>query len=208
MESVQSYSVFINDKVIRLGHFDFGGQVPDFYLSELDGLNDPTMLFKTPSKEIYIDIGPYFSDKQVFKKFGIGFKCIDAAGGIVVNEKGEILCIHRLGRWDFPKGKLEKGESPIAAALREVEEECGLPTVRKGVFEATTYHMYLLHHKWVLKRTYWYELQGDSHLKLMPQKEEGIGMVKWLTSLQIQDLFLPNTYPALVDLWNRYLFFR
>ena len=40
----------------------------------------------------------------------------------------EVLLVHRprYGDWSFPKGKLEPGEDPEAAALREVEEETGL----------------------------------------------------------------------------------
>ncbi len=38
----------------------------------------------------------------------------------------EILMIFRRGKWDLPKGKLDKGESLEACALREVEEETGL----------------------------------------------------------------------------------
>ncbi|MEU1018773.1 NUDIX hydrolase [Streptomyces sp. NPDC005898] len=52
----------------------------------------------------------------------------------------EICLVHRpkYDDWSHPKGKLKAGESPLAAALREVEEETGhrctpgarLPTVR------------------------------------------------------------------------------
>lgn len=39
----------------------------------------------------------------------------------------DVLVVHRprYDDWSFPKGKLEKGEDFIAAALREVEEETG-----------------------------------------------------------------------------------
>ncbi|MEJ7629416.1 MAG: NUDIX domain-containing protein [Nocardioidaceae bacterium] len=59
------------------------------------------------------------------------------AAGCVVWRYGsdelEVLVVHR-PRWDdwsFPKGKLDPGEAPIAAAAREVEEETGL-RVRLG----------------------------------------------------------------------------
>jgi 8-oxo-dGTP diphosphatase len=50
-----------------------------------------------------------------------------AAGGIVVRD-GRVLLVHRpkYDDWAFPKGKLERGETWEAAALREVEEETGL----------------------------------------------------------------------------------
>ena len=50
---------------------------------------------------------------------------VPAAGGLLTNDQGELLCIHRLGHWDLPKGKLEPGEILEEAAAREVQEECG-----------------------------------------------------------------------------------
>jgi 8-oxo-dGTP pyrophosphatase MutT (NUDIX family) len=54
-----------------------------------------------------------------------------AAGGVVWRGDGgrvEIAVIHRphRGDWSLPKGKLEPGETPDAAALREVSEETGM----------------------------------------------------------------------------------
>lgn len=57
---------------------------------------------------------------------------VRAAGGVVcrLGDDGttEILLVHRpsYDDWSFPKGKLERGETEEAAALREVEEETGL----------------------------------------------------------------------------------
>ena len=50
---------------------------------------------------------------------------IQAAGGLVVNEKGEVLFMFRRGKWDLPKGKLDPGETLEACALREVEGRNG-----------------------------------------------------------------------------------
>lgn len=57
-------------------------------------------------------------------------RVILAAGGILCRrapQGGEILVVHRkrYGDWTLPKGKLKPGESFVAAALREVEEETG-----------------------------------------------------------------------------------
>lgn len=38
----------------------------------------------------------------------------------------EFLVLRAYNYWDFPKGLVEKGEDPLAAAIREMEEEAGL----------------------------------------------------------------------------------
>lgn len=43
------------------------------------------------------------------------------------NPKPEFLVLHyEEGHWDFPKGKLEKNETPLQAAFRELEEETSI----------------------------------------------------------------------------------
>lgn len=44
----------------------------------------------------------------------------------VVNRKLRFLLLRAYRNWDFPKGLVEPGESPIDAALREVREETTL----------------------------------------------------------------------------------
>ena len=67
--------------------------------------------------------------KEMKRHFFSFFKVIEAAGGVVMNEKNDILVIFRSGKWDLPKGKIDKNESIRSAALREVMEETG---ERKG----------------------------------------------------------------------------
>jgi 8-oxo-dGTP pyrophosphatase MutT (NUDIX family) len=44
------------------------------------------------------------------------------------SEEGpQFLLIKANGRWSFPKGAMEKGETPEVTALREISEETGLP---------------------------------------------------------------------------------
>jgi 8-oxo-dGTP pyrophosphatase MutT (NUDIX family) len=46
----------------------------------------------------------------------------------VVRSGSDVVLVHRpkYDDWTLPKGKLEPGESPLEAALREVREETGL----------------------------------------------------------------------------------
>ena len=63
--------------------------------------------------------------EQAFSLFRQEFAAVEAAGGVVVNDRGEYLMIHRNGRWDLPKGHVEPGESTAECAVREVAEETG-----------------------------------------------------------------------------------
>ena len=69
-------------------------------------------------------------------------KKIIAAGGLVLNEKNELLMIFRRNKWDLPKGKLDEGESIEACALREVKEETGLQKLKLEKFIDITFHDY------------------------------------------------------------------
>jgi 8-oxo-dGTP diphosphatase len=53
---------------------------------------------------------------------------VRAAGGVVLNDAGQVAVVYRpkYEDWTLPKGKLEPGESWEDAAVREVEEETGL----------------------------------------------------------------------------------
>jgi 8-oxo-dGTP diphosphatase len=66
---------------------------------------------------------------------------VRAAGGIVVNDRGEVLLVHRdrYDDWSFPKGKAEPGESDEDCALREVEEETGLRCALGEELASTSY---------------------------------------------------------------------
>jgi 8-oxo-dGTP diphosphatase len=58
---------------------------------------------------------------------------VRAAGAVVTRKWGDVLLVHRpkYDDWSFPKGKLDRGEHVVTAAVREVAEETGLE-VRLG----------------------------------------------------------------------------
>ena len=60
-------------------------------------------------------------EEKLLKKFKKLIPTIKAGGGIVTNPEGKLLIMKRRGKWDFPKGKKEKGENIATCALREVE---------------------------------------------------------------------------------------
>ena len=138
--------------------------------------------------------------KETFFK---NFKIIEAAGGIVQNEKKELLFIHRLGKWDLPKGKIEKGEKEEACALREVTEETGVKNVQLKKKVGETYHVYNEFGKRFLKISHWYYITCSSTQTLKPQTEENITEVKWVKTLDIKEP-MRNTYPSIKNILGRF----
>lgn len=137
---------------------------------------------------------PNFKDLR--KALKSCFRIIKAAGGLVKNQQGEILFILRNGIWDLPKGKLERGETYQEGALREVSEECGI----RGLFNAqrltTTFHVYRLNGKPVLKKTIWFNMEINGTADTKPLTIEGITEARWFAPADLQGP-LSNTYPSI-----------
>lgn len=113
------------------------------------------------------------------------FKFVEAAGGYVENERGELLVMFRRGSWDLPKGKIDAGETPPQAAVREVQEETGLQNVFLNPPEPTaawlcdTWHTYIHKENRHLKRTYWFRMR-TTDTQTVPQTEEDIEEILWV----------------------------
>ena len=117
--------------------------------------------------------------KKLLKEFKKKLKTIVAAGGIVKNDENQILFIFRKGKWDLPKGKIEKNEKIDDGALREVIEETGVKKIKIDRFFDTTYHIIKTKKQFFLKETHWYKMKSNYKGKLRPQKSEGIRSVRW-----------------------------
>ena len=139
--------------------------------------------------------------KSVFKEIKRSMILIKAAGGIVSNEADKYLFIFRNGKWDLPKGKIEKGEKSRIAAIREVQEECGINIESSGDKVCNTYHIYEINGAMVIKKTAWYWMRAIKQKKLIPQLEEGITDARWLSAGNLM-LVRQNTYPLIRDLIN------
>ncbi|MGB0523730.1 MAG: NUDIX domain-containing protein [Flammeovirgaceae bacterium] len=131
------------------------------------------------------------------------FKLIEAAGGIVKKED-KLLFIKRFGKWDLPKGKIEKGEKKKEAAVREVEEECG---IRVSLINkiGETWHTYPHKGNEVLKCTHWYAMDCLDDRNLSPQTEEGIEALQWFSLSEAKAIALKDTYNSIRDIYNQYM---
>lgn len=185
------YKVFMNDKPILLtDSYDVGENFVclNFTAISFDALRN--LIFSDSCKGIQLLCLDLNKD---WESFQANFKVIAAAGGKVYNESKEILFIYRLGKWDLPKGHVEKGESIEEAALREVQEECGIDALKIQHPLETTYHVFDFKGEVRLKVTYWFEMTTDSTAILVPQEEEGITVVDFKNPKEVKQA-LSNTY--------------
>jgi 8-oxo-dGTP pyrophosphatase MutT (NUDIX family) len=150
---------------------------------------------------ITADLTPVFcvheEPKKLRKKLFSTYKIISAAGGIV--QSGDnFLFIKRLGFWDIPKGKIDEGEKTKIAAVREIEEECGIygPVIHKKLIK--TFHTYKYKGKKSIKKTTWYHLFYDGNLETSPQLEEDITEARWFKQTDFE-LLKKESYTSIKE---------
>ena len=103
----------------------------------------------------------YPDEKEILKKVKEKIPVNKAGGGLVYNKKGDVLFIFRNGKWDLPKGGIEKGEEIRETALREVEEETGVTNLIIQRKLQKTYHIFKRNGRYKLKVTHWFEMKTD-----------------------------------------------
>ncbi|MGK2864554.1 MAG: NUDIX hydrolase [Chitinophagaceae bacterium] len=168
------------------------------FIDELNSHTVKSMIHEMQSEEIHAGVFYHPSLEELRKAFFKKFTLVKAAGGLVKNEMDEILVIFRRGKWDLPKGKLDKDESLDACAVREVEEETGLKKITLEAPLLVTYHTYHEGTRFILKESHWFAMKTKSNQKLTPQTEEDIHEIKWVNTKDINS-YLKNTFPSVVD---------
>lgn len=183
------YKVFYNEKALILTEKPLGNVKTLKYNTENQFDEAIDILKNTQISEINIF---HHNLEKLWEDFKSNFHYLEAAGGVVKNAENKILFIHRLGKWDLPKGKVEEGETTEVAAVREVEEECGINNLDLKNHITTTYHIYF-QNDLKLKATYWYNMDYNGNESLIPQLEEGIGIAEWKSENEIPEI-LTQTY--------------
>ena len=151
---------------------------------------------KTDKKEVVILVDNIDHAKDIFFTHFIN---IEAAGGIVQNEKKEILFIFRRGKWDLPKGKIENDETPEICAAREIEEETGVKNLILKHKIGETYHIYKENETMILKTSHWFYFISNEQQDTAAQTEEDISEVKWIHTRSIKEP-MANTYQNIRDI--------
>ncbi len=96
-----------------------------------------------------------------------------SAGGIVARATEEglkvLLIKDSYGRWTWPKGKIEKGETPEQAAIREIREETGLKDIEIIYKIGNVKYFYRLKAELIFKtvHVYLFKHRGREALKIL-----------------------------------------
>jgi 8-oxo-dGTP pyrophosphatase MutT (NUDIX family) len=185
------YKVFVNDKPLFLTNEI--SKETDFQLFLLESIDIEQLIVKMFQNKIQKACLYHPDESEIMKTLKAKIPVNKAGGGFVYNKKGEVLFIFRNGKWDLPKGGIEKGEDIEATAMREVEEETGVNQLRITNKLQKTYHVFKRNGKYKLKITHWFEMQSDFEGTPKGQIEEGIEKVAWLNPEQIKEA-LKNSY--------------
>lgn len=168
------------------------------FIDELNSHTVKTMIHEMELEKVQAGVFYHPDLEELKKAFYRKFTIVQAGGGLIQNEKKDILLIFRRGKWDLPKGKLDKGENLEDCALREVEEETGLQQVKLKAPLVITYHTYHEGARFILKESHWYTMKVSGTQKLVPQTEEGIQEIKWVKADQLNK-YKKNAFPSVVD---------
>lgn len=211
-QSYKKYDIYIHDSVLTLTtprSHDWSA-TPGKNL-QMTYRGKPKSLFhiidmlektKKPLHAIVVSKDP----KALWKDFQTLYRRVDAGGGIVENN-GEILCIYRRKIWDLPKGKLNPKETWKQAAVREVLEETGIQSITRGKSLGKTLHTFKTRSgARILKVSKWYHMSTE-HRKFVLQLEEDIEAAEWVKP----EDFLSGDYDMFLNirhLVQRYIRYR
>ena len=183
----------------------FYNQKPLFFTTDLTNNSDetPLLFIKYASALVIVKALRNKNTKAVYlyhpkeekleKHFLKYFLVVEAAGGLVEHTDGRYLFIYRNDKWDLPKGKIEKNELIIDAAIREVTEETGVGDLKVTKPLNTTYHLFNSKGKFKLKKTYWFLMKSNYNAPLVPQQEENIQAAVWRSRTDFP-LLMENAY--------------
>ncbi len=196
------YEVFIDDRKVIFAQkrgvingIDQFKKMTDPYVEFII----PQVKMVKPFVQLTIELDDLQNDfETIFSKH----EKVDAAGGIVRAENKNLF-IFRNGKWDIPKGKVDEGEEIKDAAIREIEEECGISGLKIRSKICETLHTYYYDGLPTIKKTHWFFLSANRLSKGIPQSEEGITDIRWFSDSDLKTI-RSNTFFTINYLLDKY----
>ena len=181
------YKVFFNQKPLILTNEiqDFSDNEPLLFIKYTSVAQIIKALKSSKNRKVFL----YHKNiEKLWKSFKKKFPIVEAAGGLVERTDNKLLFIFRNNKWDLPKGGVEKKELIIEAAQREVTEETGVSDliVQKQLSE--TFHIFKKGKRFRLKKTYWFKMSTSYMGETVPQIEEGIKKIEWVSKEKIDEI--------------------
>jgi 8-oxo-dGTP pyrophosphatase MutT (NUDIX family) len=167
-------------------------------IETFDKSNIPELLREMRQEESPALVILHPEPAKILQTFKEEMQLIAAGGGLVYTDNHTVLLIYRRGKWDLPKGKLDAGETPAVAAVREVQEETGVEHLVLEEPLTVTYHTYMEKGGLVLKESHWFLMKSPEQPSLVPQQEEDIEQCIWVKRDDLQQYF-QNTHPSILD---------
>lgn len=155
------------------------GATPILHIGQEDVPSPEELLAAAGDNRSLVILAP--DGEAAGERFCAQMPIVKAAGGLVENQRGDILVITRKGWRDLPKGHIDESESAEEAALREVQEETGLQEAEIVAPLCTTRHFHRAYGRWEAKQTEWFLMFAPGEEPaLCPEEGESIAAAEWL----------------------------
>lgn len=122
---------------------------------------------------------------------------IPVVAGIICNKQNQILIAYRSShviqgdQWEFPGGKIEAGEMPFDALVRELKEEIGITIISAHPFK-------LVEYTYPGDRTIQLDVWWVDSFEGVPSGQEG-QVIQWVTADILSDLQFPEGNKLVIE---------
>jgi len=203
--------LFVKDKHRVLTYFGIVDLANDFDLvGERDINGNERKVFKFPIRRRtfgYRVLTPEEKRQHLVNGTNpILLKTYYVVGAAIFNDKGQLLCCQRghgdlRGKWEFPGGKIEQGESPEQALVREIKEELKIDIEVEEEIGATshTYSDKIIDLR-VFKCQYLAgKIDDDEHIAVEWHKKEDARSLNWADADQEVYEDVEDYFPVTLD---------